>query len=127
MIALIQRVTEASVEVENKIVGQIKQGLLVLLGVEKEDSQEKAERLVQKVLNYRVFADDQGKMNLNVQQINGEVLVVSQFTLAANTQKGLRPSFSDGASLCWLKIYITILFKNVVKKYQLLQAYLELI
>ncbi|MFD0966652.1 D-aminoacyl-tRNA deacylase [Seminibacterium arietis] len=98
MIALIQRVTEASVEVENKIVGQIKQGLLVLLGVEKEDSQEKAERLVQKVLNYRVFADDQGKMNLNVQQINGEVLVVSQFTLAANTQKGLRPSFSDGAS-----------------------------
>lgn len=97
MIALIQRVTQAKVEVSGEITGQIQNGLLVLLGVEKEDDPSKAERLVEKVLNYRVFSDENGKMNLNVQQIQGELLVVSQFTLAADTQKGLRPSFSNGA------------------------------
>lgn len=97
MIALIQRVTQAKVEVDNQIVGDIGQGLLVLLGVQKEDDQAKADRLIEKVLNYRVFSDEEGKMNLNVQQIHGQVLVVSQFTLAADTQKGLRPSFSRGA------------------------------
>ena len=97
MIALIQRVTQAKVEVNGQIVGQIGQGLLVLLGVEKQDDCAKADRLAEKVLNYRVFSDADDKMNLNVQQINGEVLVVSQFTLAADTQKGLRPSFSRGA------------------------------
>ena len=94
MIALIQRVTQAKVEVEGQIVGQIGKGLLVLLGVEKEDDQAKADKLAEKVLNYRIFSDENDKMNLNVQQIGGEVLVVSQFTLAADTQKGLRPSFS---------------------------------
>lgn len=98
MIALIQRVSQAKVEVDQRIVGQIQQGLLVLLGVEKEDDRPKADKLVEKVLNYRVFSDENGKMNLNVQQIQGEVLVVSQFTLAADTQKGLRPSFSKGAA-----------------------------
>lgn len=97
MIALIQRVTEASVSVDNQIIGQIGKGLLVLLGVEKEDNKEKADRLLEKVLNYRVFSDENGKMNLNVQQAQGEILLVSQFTLAADTQKGLRPSFSRGA------------------------------
>ncbi|WP_439257520.1 D-aminoacyl-tRNA deacylase [Lonepinella sp. BR2271] len=98
MIALIQRVTHANVNVDNQTVGEIGKGLLVLLGVEKEDDQAKADKLVEKVLNYRVFADEQGKMNLNVQQAGGSLLVVSQFTLAADTQKGLRPSFSKGAS-----------------------------
>ncbi|MFZ7239607.1 D-aminoacyl-tRNA deacylase [Avibacterium avium] len=98
MIALIQRVTQAKVEVDGNITGQIQQGLLVLLGVQKEDDESKADRLLEKVLNYRVFSDEQGKMNLNVQQVNGELLVVSQFTLAADTQKGLRPSFSNGAA-----------------------------
>lgn len=98
MIALIQRVSFAKVEVEGQIVGQIGKGLLVLLGVEKEDDKLKTERLVEKVLNYRMFSDSEGKMNLNVQQVGGEVLVVSQFTLAADTQKGLRPSFSRGAT-----------------------------
>jgi len=98
MIALIQRVTQAKVEVEGQIVGQIGKGLLVLLGVEKEDDQAKADKLAEKVLNYRIFSDENDKMNLNVQQIGGEVLVVSQFTLAADTQKGLRPSFSKGAA-----------------------------
>ncbi|EKT60982.1 D-aminoacyl-tRNA deacylase [Providencia sneebia] len=97
MIALIQRVTNAQVVVDDNIVGQIGSGLLVLLGVEKEDDEQKAKRLCEKVLGYRVFCDEQGKMNLNVQQAGGSLLVVSQFTLAADTKKGMRPSFSGGA------------------------------
>lgn len=98
MIALIQRVKYAKVEVENQTVGEITHGLLVLLGVEKDDDQAKADKLLEKVLNYRVFSDENDKMNLNVQQVGGSLLVVSQFTLAADTQKGLRPSFSRGAN-----------------------------
>ena len=98
MIALIQRVSSAKVEVDSEIVGQIGKGLLVLLGVEKDDDRQKADKLAEKVLNYGVFSDADDKMNLNVQQVAGEVLVVSQFTLVADTQKGLRPSFSKGAT-----------------------------
>ncbi|KAE9531733.1 D-aminoacyl-tRNA deacylase [Ursidibacter arcticus] len=98
MIALIQRVKWAKVEVEQQVIGEITTGLLVLLGVEQQDDQASADKLLEKVLNYRVFADENGKMNLNVQQAQGSLLVVSQFTLAADTQKGLRPSFSRGAS-----------------------------
>lgn len=98
MIALIQRVSSAKVEVDGEIVGQIGKGLLVLLGVEKDDDRSKADKLAEKVLNYRVFSDADDKMNLNIQQVAGEVLVVSQFTLVADTQKGLRPSFSKGAT-----------------------------
>ena len=98
MIALIQRVTQAKVDVNGETIGQIGKGLLVLLGVEKEDNQEKADKLAGKVLNYRIFSDENDKMNLNVQQAQGELLIVSQFTLAADTQKGLRPSFSKDAS-----------------------------
>ena len=97
MIALIQRVSEASVSVDGEVVGAIGQGLLVLLGVEKGDDERKTQRLVEKVLGYRVFADEQDKMNLNVQQVNAELLVISQFTLAANTNKGMRPSFNGAA------------------------------
>ncbi|MCG3864325.1 MULTISPECIES: D-aminoacyl-tRNA deacylase [unclassified Photobacterium] len=98
MIALIQRVTEASVTVDGQITGAIGKGLLVLLGVEKGDDEVKAQKLRDKVLGYRVFSDDDGKMNLNVQQAGGSVLVVSQFTLAADTKKGMRPGFSSGAA-----------------------------
>ncbi|AIZ79673.1 D-aminoacyl-tRNA deacylase [Actinobacillus equuli subsp. equuli] len=98
MIGLIQRVKWAKVEVEGQTVGEIAHGLLVLLGVEQGDDQAKADKLLEKVLNYRVFSDEQGKMNLNVQQAGGSLLVVSQFTLAADTNKGLRPSFSRGAA-----------------------------
>lgn len=98
MIALIQRVKEARVEVNKDVVGQIGQGVLVLLGVEKGDDQAKAKRLCERVLNYRIFSDEVGKMNLSVKDIGGEILVVSQFTLVADTQKGNRPSFSKGAS-----------------------------
>lgn len=97
MIALIQRVRSASVTVEEQTVGKIGPGLLILLGVEKEDDEQKAQRLCERVLGYRIFSDENGKMNLNVQQVGGSVLVVSQFTLAADTQKGMRPSFSRGA------------------------------
>jgi len=97
MIALIQRVSAASVAVDNQIIGEIGAGLLVLLGVEKEDDDQKARRLCDKVLGYRVFGDENDKMNLNVHQAGGSVLVVSQFTLAADTRKGMRPSFSCGA------------------------------
>ncbi|WP_105634533.1 D-aminoacyl-tRNA deacylase [Cronobacter dublinensis] len=97
MIALIQRVTHASVRVGEEVTGEIGPGLLVLLGVEKEDDEQKANRLCERVLGYRIFSDEQNKMNLNVQQAGGSVLVVSQFTLPADTEKGLRPSFSRGA------------------------------
>lgn len=98
MIALIQRVTKADVSIDNQTVGKINQGLVVLLGVEKDDTEAQAKRLCEKLINYRVFSDENDKMNLNVQQINGELLVVSQFTLAADTRSGTRPGFSKGAA-----------------------------
>ena len=97
MIAMIQRVTNASVTVDSRMVGAIKSGLLVLLAVEKGDTDKQCQRLAEKVLAYRIFADEQGKMNLNVQQANGDLLVISQFTLAAETKKGNRPGFTNGA------------------------------
>ncbi|EHU5004671.1 D-tyrosyl-tRNA(Tyr) deacylase [Vibrio vulnificus] len=97
MIALIQRVSEADVRVDGEVVGQIDKGLLVLLGVEKDDDEAKAKRLMERVTTYRVFEDSEGKMNLNVQQVDGKVLVVSQFTLPADTKKGTRAGFSRGA------------------------------
>jgi len=98
MIGLIQRVSEASVTVDATTIGRIEQGMLLLLGVEKEDGQAQIDKLVKKVSQYRMFSDEQGKMNLNVQQAGGAILVVSQFTLVADTQKGNRPGFSRGAS-----------------------------
>ena len=98
MIALIQRVAHAKVEVSQQTIGNINKGLLVFLGVEKEDNETKANKLLEKVLAYRVFPDENGKMNLNICQAGGALLVVSQFTLAADTQKGLRPNFSTAAT-----------------------------
>ncbi|AXF78142.1 D-aminoacyl-tRNA deacylase [Erwinia tracheiphila] len=97
MIALIQRAQSASVKVDGQTIGEIGPGLLILLGVEKGDDEQKAHRLCERVLGYRVFSDEHGKMNLNVQQANGSLLVVPQFTLVADTQKGTRPGFSRGA------------------------------
>jgi D-tyrosyl-tRNA(Tyr) deacylase len=98
MIGLIQRVSEASVKVEGNIVGQIGRGLLVLAGVEKQDDETIAQRLLERILTYRVFPDEQGKMNLSLADIGGELLLVPQFTLVSDTRKGTRPSFSSGAS-----------------------------
>ena len=98
MIALIQRVKQASVDVDGQTIGAIDKGLLVLLGVEREDDLVKMEKLANKVMSYRVFSDDAGKMNLNLKQVEGSLLVVSQFTLAADTGRGLRPSFSGAGT-----------------------------
>ncbi|QTP60841.1 D-tyrosyl-tRNA(Tyr) deacylase [Billgrantia antri] len=97
MKALIQRVRRASVTVDERRVGAIDHGLLALVGVEKGDDEATAERLLHKLLRYRVFSDAAGKMNLDLQQVEGGLLLVSQFTLAADTRKGLRPSFSSAA------------------------------
>lgn len=98
MIALIQRVSEAAVHVNGKLLGQISTGLLVLLAVEKGDTRQQADRLLERLLAYRVFADREGRMNLDVRQAGGGLLLVPQFTLAANTRKGNRPSFTSAAS-----------------------------
>ena len=97
MIALIQRVSEASVTVDNEVIGEINKGLLVFLAVEPEDTQAKAKRLAERVAGYRIFNDENDKMNLNVKQAGGDILVVSQFTLAADTSSGMRPSFTTAA------------------------------
>ena len=80
------------------VVGEISQGILLLLGVEKQDTEQSAQKLLHKVTNYRIFTDEQGKMNLSLNDIKGELLVVSQFTLAADTKKGMRPSFSSAGT-----------------------------
>lgn len=97
MIALLQRVRRAHVEVAGETVGAIDQGLLVLLGVEQGDDDGKVKRLAERVAGYRIFSDSDDKMNLSLRDIGGSALVVSQFTLAADTRKGMRPSFSDAA------------------------------
>lgn len=97
MKALIQRVRQARVEVAGEVVGAIDQGLLVLIGVEREDDRARADKLLHKLLRYRVFSDEQGKMNRSLTDIGGGLLLVSQFTLAADTGSGLRPSFSSAA------------------------------
>jgi D-aminoacyl-tRNA deacylase len=97
MLGLIQRVSSASVAIENRLQGNIDQGIILLLGVEKNDGQDNADQLLKKILNYRIFNDELGKMNLSLNDIGGGLLVVSQFTLAADTKKGMRPSFTSAA------------------------------
>jgi D-aminoacyl-tRNA deacylase len=97
MIALIQRVARASVEVEGQTVGSIERGILALIGVQATDTPENGAKLLDRVLTYRIFPDDAGKMNLDLRQIDGDLLLVPQFTLVADTHKGTRPSFSSGA------------------------------
>ena len=98
MLALIQRVTEARVVVDGRVQGEIGPGLLALLGVQQGDAEGQAAKLAHKLLNYRVFADEKSQMNLSLLDTGGELLIVSQFTLAASTKKGLRPSFSSAAT-----------------------------
>jgi D-tyrosyl-tRNA(Tyr) deacylase len=97
MIGLLQRVTAAEVRVAGEIIGQIGRGLLVLVGVEKNDAEAQADRLLERLLSYRVFPDADDKMNRSLQDIQGGLLLVSQFTLAADTRKGTRPGFSPAA------------------------------
>lgn len=98
MKVLIQRVSEASVAVDGEVCGQIGRGILALVGLEPEDDQARLEKMLHKLLNYRIFPDAEGRMNCSVQDIRGGLLLVSQFTLAADTRSGLRPGFSTAAA-----------------------------
>ena len=97
MIALIQRVSEACVRVDGAVVGEIAGGLLALVAIQPDDTSDKASRLLEKMLNYRIFPDEAGRMNCSLRDTGGGLLLVSQFTLAADTKSGLRPSFSTAA------------------------------
>jgi len=97
VIGLLQRVSAAQVVVEGETVATISRGLLVLVGMERGDGRSQADRLLERLLGYRVFADDDGRMNLSVRDIDGDLLLVPQFTLAADTHKGMRPSFTPAA------------------------------
>lgn len=97
MRALIQRVLSASVSVENQIIGKIDNGILVLLGIAHDDNEEKMKWVVDKIMNLKIFEDNEGRMGLNLKDVNGELLVVSQFTLYGDVRKGTKPSFTDAA------------------------------
>ena len=98
MIGLLQRVRHAQVEIGSEVVAAIGAGMLVLVGVQHDDTEATADRLLERLLGYRVFADARGRMNLNIEQTRGELLLVPQFTLAADTRSGMRPGFSTAAS-----------------------------
>ncbi len=98
MIALIQRVSQAEVRVRTCVIGAIDRGVLAFIGVQREDTESDADRLLERLLSYRIFADDQGRMNLDVRAVSGGLLLVSQFTLAADTRSGTRPGFSTAAA-----------------------------
>ena len=119
MRALIQRVTSASVKVDGKIVGKIGKGFLVFLGIYEEDTEEKIEKLTKKIVNLRIFNDENDKMNLSIKDVKGEILLISQFTLCADTRKGNRPSFVSAknpkdANKIYEKIIESIKNENIV-------------
>ena len=120
MISIIQRVTTATVTVDHQLIGKIDTGIMALVAVEKEDTQKDAERLLERILTFRIFADDHERMNLSLRDINGGLLLVPQFTLAADTQKGNRPSFISAAApekgrqlFSYLQQYAAATYPNV--------------
>ena len=122
MLGLIQRVSKASVSIEGLITGQIDLGILLFLGVQKSDSKADAEKLLQKVLNYRIFPDAEAKMNLSLSDVGGGLLVISQFTLAADTNKGLRPSFSTAAKPEHAEILYNYFIESAVANHPIIQS-----
>ena len=122
MIAVVQRVSAASVKIENRIKSTVASGLLVLLGVEDADNQEDIDWLASKIVNLRIFNDEQGVMNVSVKDINGEILVVSQFTLHASTKKGNRPSYIKAAkpeiAIPVYESFVKVLQSNLGKEVQ---------
>jgi D-tyrosyl-tRNA(Tyr) deacylase len=118
MRAVVQRVSEASVRVDEQVVGQIGRGLLILLGISTSDSKDEAESLSEKIVNLRIFSDEAGKFAFSVQDVQGEILVVSQFTLYGDTRKGRRPSFTEAAGIdTALPLYEY--FVKCIKRHQL--------
>ena len=109
MIVLIQRVSEASVDVENRTVARIRRGLVIFLAIEPGDTDKDCTKLCRKVIGYRIFSDVHGKLNLNVSQAKGEILVVSQFTLSADTTKGLRPSLRAADAEIAEPLYLSLI------------------
>lgn len=122
MISVIQRVTEAAVRVDNDLIAEINQGLVALVAVEKNDDQKHTQRLAERLINYRIFADDQGRMNLSVRDIQGGILLVPQFTLAADTQRGMRPSFTPAAEPDQGKRLFDSLVKQVRNQHRIVQC-----
>ena len=112
MIAVIQRVKSSNVKVEGKVVGEIGQGLNILLGVVKGDTKEDIDKLINKIYNLRIFQDENDKMNLSIQDVDGEALVISQFTLAGNCKKGRRPSFDSSAEPKLAKEYYELFIEK---------------
>lgn len=121
MLTVVQRVNEAWVNVEGQTVGQIGQGLMILCGFEPHDTEQHINRMLDKCINYRIFSDAQGKMNLSVTDIEGGLLLVPQFTLMADTQKGLRPSFSNAAPPQLGKQLFDLLLDRAQQKYHHVQ------
>ena len=114
MKAVIQRVKEASVSVEGEVVSEIKKGLLVLIGLHKEDSEKDANWMIQKILNARIFENRESKFDYSVEDIKGEILVVSQFTLYGNMKKGKRPDFSESMAIDKARLF----FSNLIEKFK---------
>ncbi len=122
MIGLLQRVAWAKVVVNEQLIGEINQGILVLIGMEKKDQSEQADKLLHRLLNYRIFADDEDKMNLSVMDIQGGVLLVPQFTLAADTKKGMRPGFSSALPPAEAHKLFSYLLEQCRNKYSKVEA-----
>ncbi len=122
MIGLLQRVTSAWVEVDSERVGQIGPGLMVLIGVERGDEAAQADRLLDRLLTYRVFADDQGRMNRSLKDVGGGLLLVPQFTLAADTRKGTRPGFSPAAEPAEGKKWFEYLLRQARNAHPVVQS-----
>ncbi len=117
MIAVLQRVSRAKVEVSGETVGEIGPGILVLVAVEQGDTEIQAERLAKRLLGYRVFADSEGRMNLSVREVSGGILVVPEFTLAADTRRGMRPSFTPAADPASGQRLFDYLVKTLASRY----------
>lgn len=122
MKALIQRVSHSKVEVSNKTIGEIDQGLLVFIGIEKYDEKAQMDKMIKRLLSYRVFYDNDGKMNLSVADVNGGVLVVSQFTLVADTNSGTRPGFSTAKPPAEAKLLYEYFLEQISQQHSIVQS-----
>lgn len=122
MKAVIQRVLESNVKVDGKIVGEIKKGLLVLFGCHKDDKDESIDYFVDKIVNLRIFQDENDKMNLSLKDINGEILIVSQFTLLGDTKKGRRPSFTEAMEPIRAKLFYEKFLQEMKKQIKIVES-----